>query len=263
MIFPKIFFPAVSTLTFFTLVEQAGLLPQEQVDKLRRLHNVTHDKRSRKLASKRCNPSHVMNNSSAEKFLKIDPDAKEGNSIDELCIPARADQEVPIMKDVCEPDKKLASEKETLERAQWPWKAESITSNVSLERPKVDSNVLRAKTSNDTVQMSCTDNICSRFGEKNAINLAQEPDGNTAGSGDTKGDSALSLQSDYHDKQVADSPQIQVADHFAIDFPLLPEPRYGERGLCSSVRCIVESDLIGEVDVSTTPYQTLYGLAKP
>ena len=267
-------------MTFLALVEQAHLLSQDQVDKIKLLDDIIDDGLCYRLTLKRCNPSQVSHNLHAEKFLKRNLDAKEEHAIkdDKLWVQretllknsgecrAHCDQEVPTKEDN-HLEKQTVRKEKTIKHAKQAESTETITHQDHLEKSKVSSGSddLTTKVSNHTVQRSsfngdysegdsCTSNVCSRCAVKNESTLGQRTDGNIIDSRNEKEvESFPLLQGVYNDETTITPANEHAVPQTEYKFPLLPLQTSRQRELCFSLRSINERDLLDEVDVSITP----------
>lgn len=273
-----IFFLPGSTLTFLALVEQAHLLSQDQVDKIKLLDDIIDDGLCPRLTLKRRNLSQLSDNLRAEKFFKRNLDVKQGHTTkdDELWVQretllhnsgeyrALYDQEVPT-KEENRHEKQTVGEEETIKYAQRPESTKTIPHQAHLQKSKVSTgkNDLTTKVSSYTVQRSllhgdcnngdsCTNKVCSRYALKNESTLAQRSDGNTSDSGNKKLDSFPLLQVVYNDETTITPENEHAVPQIEYKFPLLPLQTSRQRELCSSLRGIDERDLLDEIEVSTT-----------
>ena len=276
-------------MTFLALVEQAQLLSQDQVDKIKLLDDIIDDGLCHRSTLKRCNPSQASNNVNAEKFLKRNLDAEEEHTVedDKLWVQretllknsgecrAHYDQQVPTKEDN-HLEKQTVGKEKTINHVNQAESAETITHQARLEKSKVSSGSddLSTKVSNHTVQRSsfngdhnkgdsCTNNVCSRCAVKNENTLGQRSDGNTIDSRNKKVESFPLLQGVYNDETTISPANEHAVPQIEYKFPLrmLPLQTSRQRELCSSLRSINERDLLDEADVSITPFSYRFMLS--
>ena len=264
------------------MVEQARLLSQEQLEKMKLLEHSGHPGHLHSSTLKRSSPLQETYYSHAEKFAKIDLDAREKNFMEvrEFCFQeetsrdcsgghhTHVDQQVPIQEPNISTNQTV--QKETLVCAQWKSDDFNVVSKVGhCEGPTVgvETNNLTWKVSTEMENSSffeesdeggyCATSFCLKFGQKNANALSKENEESAATSGSTKEGFDIESSSDNQAKIKIDPLQKlhtmitrkeNLVPTSGCHFPLLAPKKTRESELCSSLRTIDERDLI--VDVS-------------
>lgn len=266
-----------STLSFFTLVERAHLLSEEQLHEIKKLEQIEHPDQSHRSALKRSSPSHETCGSRAEKFAKIGLDTVEENSIDdhELYLQEEtgndcsdgnrrnADQEVPIQQADSNSNGQAEAKDATILNAQWYGNSDKVTCNVSYsETPalNVKTNTLSWQDSTEegksfhegssNGRSPCDKSFCLKFATESNSALGAENTKQAFGISCLT-DDQVTISSDPSQKQQTVSvPNEHVVPFVACKIPLIPPKTTNERELCSSLRTIDERDLIDDVSVS-------------
>ena len=269
-------------MSFFSMVEQARLLSQEQLEKIKILEHTRHPGHLHSSALKRSSPLHETYYSHAEKFAKIDLDATGENFMEvrEFCSQEETsrdcsgghhphvDQQVPIQEPNINSNQSV--QRETLVCAQW--KSDNI--NVVSKVVHSDGSAVGAETNNLTWKVStemenssffeesddggfCATSFCLKFGQKNTNALSKENEESAVTSGSTKEGFGIECSSDNQAKIMLDPSQKlhtmttqneNLLPTSGCKFPLLAPKKTRESELCSSLRTIDGRDLI--VDVS-------------
>lgn len=229
-------------MSFFTLVAQARLLPQQQLDEIKKHELNGFNGHCHRPAFKTSSPSQDLSHSRADKFHKIDLEVEEESSFEdnEFYLQEETsrdcsgdhidtDQEVPMQEVTVDHPERLSAESNDL-----TWEASTQT------------NTLTQGGSNNGV--SCAKSFCSKFAQ------SQE---NAADSEMTKPGFSISCLTINNETEIIPDPlqgqealrtrSEYVVPNIGYSFPLLPLETGQETELCSFLRNIDERDLIDEV----------------